>query len=322
MGEAVMRAIIGLMFIGSLALGTSVRADDCALGQRYLSLAKDRIAAYATDEAMTFLRQSVDACPTYDADEQLGELAAQSPQREDKVKAVQAFVDAYGRAPSSQARASTLYQYASLLNREGDPQNAYPLIKEARALDPGNTDITTLANAVEAQVQHPTQEHIVRALNYSLYQPIRTVVKRETDGGGGGSSGAGNSHGTNAPREPIAAAAAGPSVNIPINFNTNSTVVDAQTQPNVDMLAHALADPSLASRQFLFVGHSDSRGDAQYNVGLSLQRAQALSQAVVAVEPGLKGRISVEGHGSREPIDPGTDEAALRANRRLQVLVK
>jgi len=307
-----MRTIIGLMFLGSLALGAQARAEDCTLGQRYLLLAKDRIAAYANDEAMTFLRQSVDACPSYDADEQLGELAAQSPQREDKVKAVEAFVDAYGRAPDPQARARTLYQYASLLNREGDPQNAYPLIKEARALDPSNSDIATLATKVEAQVQHPTQEHIVRALHYSLYQPIKTVVQRQTEGGGRPAS---------APRQPVAGAA-GPSVNIPINFNTNSTVVDAQTQPNVDMLAHALADPALAGRQFLFVGHSDSRGGDQYNRALSLQRAQALSQAVSTIEPGLKGRISAEGHGSREPIDPGTDEGALRANRRLQVLVK
>jgi outer membrane protein OmpA-like peptidoglycan-associated protein len=165
-------------------------------------------------------------------------------------------------------------------------------------------------------VQHPTQEHIVRALHYSLYQPIKTIVRRETDSGGGGGG-----RGVSAPRESVAAAT-GPSVNIPINFNTNSTVVDAKTQPNVDMLAHALADPALAGRQFLFVGHSDSRGGDQYNAALSLQRAQALSQLVSTIEPDLKGRISVEGHGSREPIDPGTDEAALRANRRLQVLVK
>lgn len=307
-----MRTIIGLALVAAV-MSSAARAEDCALGQRYLALAKDRIAAYANDEAITFLRQSSDACPSYEASEQLGEVAAQSPQREDKEKAVAAFVDAYGRAPDPQSRAHTLYQYAALLDREGDPENAYPLIKNAHTLDPSNADITTLAGKLEAQVQHPTQEHIVRALHYSLYQPVSTAVKDEGGGGGGAAAGAPHGH---------AAMASGPSVNIPINFDTASTRVDAQTQPNINILAHSLADPSLAGRQFLFVGHSDARGADAYNVDLSLQRAQVLSQMVSTIEPSLKGRITEEGHGAREPIDSGTGAAALRANRRLQVFIK
>jgi outer membrane protein OmpA-like peptidoglycan-associated protein len=313
--ELTMRKMIGWVLIGTIAPIIAAHAEDCALGQRYLSLAKDRVAAYANDEALAFLRQSVDACPSYEAEEQLGEVAAQSSQHEDQVKAVEAFVVASALAPSSQTRARTLYQYAALLNRSGDPQNAYPLIKEARQLDPANADISTLAGTVEAQVQHPTQEHIVRALHYSLYQPIRAANK-----GISGESGGGGGAGSAAPVR--VAAPSGPSVNIPINFNTGSTEIDERTRPNLDLLAHALADPAFADRQFTFVGHSDSRGGDQYNLALSLQRAQAISQLVCSIEPSLKGRISVEGHGAREPIDSGTDEAALRANRRLQVLIK
>lgn len=167
-----MRTIVALTLLAAFAVSSSASAEDCELGQRYLSLAKDRIAAYANDEALTLLGQSVEACPTYDAYEQLGELAAQSPQREDKTKAVGAFVSAHALAPTPQASAWALYQYAALLNREGDPQNAYPLIKQARALDSSNADIAALSTTVEAEVQHPTQEHIVRALHYSLYQPL------------------------------------------------------------------------------------------------------------------------------------------------------
>src|SRR5581483_2464215 len=177
-----MRTLVCWTFVAALSLSADVLAEDCALGQRYLSLAQDRISAFANDEAMAFLRQSVDACPTYDAYEKLGELAAQSPQREDKVKAVEAFIAAHARAPSQETQAHSLYQYAALLNREGDPQNAYPLIKEAHTLDPGNAEITTLASQVESEVQHPTQEHIVRALRFSLYQPITAPV-RESGGG-------------------------------------------------------------------------------------------------------------------------------------------
>jgi outer membrane protein OmpA-like peptidoglycan-associated protein len=309
-----MRTIVGLTLLAAIAVSASAGAEDCELGQRYLSLAKDRMAAYANDEALALLGQSVEACPTYDAYEQLGELAAQSPQREDKTKAVGAFVAAHGLAPTPQAGAWSLYQYAALLNREGDPQNAYPLIKDARALDSANPDIAALATTIEAQVQHPTQEHILRALHYSLYQPLTPMRVAAT-------SAPGSSARSAAP--PVASAApSGPSVNIPINFNTASIVVDPQTRPNVELLAHSLADKSLEGHQFTFVGHSDARGGDQFNVALSLQRAQAISQLVTTVEPALKGRIVAEGRGAREPIDSGTDENALRANRRLQVLIK
>ena len=315
-----MRAMGRWILVCAVSLGATAQAEDCALGQRYLQLAQDRIAAFANDEAIAFLRQSVDACPTYEAYQQLGELAAQSPQREDKVKAVEAFIAAHARATTPQTQARSLYQYASLLNREGDPQNAYPLIKEAHTLDPANSDIGDLAGQVEAQVQHPTQEHIVRALRFSLYQPITAPIHDSGGVGNPSAFSAGSSKDVH-PAPAHVAAPTGPSVNIPINFDTASTTVDAQTRPNIDLLAHALADPALQGHQFKFIGHSDSRGGDQYNVNLSLQRAQTISQLVVAIEPGLKGHIVVEGHGAREPIDTGTDAQALRANRRLQVFV-
>jgi outer membrane protein OmpA-like peptidoglycan-associated protein len=304
-----MRTATGWAFLLTATLIMQARAEDCALGQRYLSLAHDRIAAFKNDEAIAFLRQAVDACPSYDAYEQLGELAAQSTEREDKEKAVAAFVAADARATSPQTHARSLYHYAALLNQEDDPQNAYPLIKQARTLDPANTQITELAAKIESQVQHPTQEHIVRALRYSLFQPLSGSNSASSAPGGQGIS----KHQT--------PAGGGPSVTIPINFDTGSVAVDQETKPNIDILARSLVDPSMAGRKFTFIGHSDSRGGDQFNLGLSLQRAEAISESVIALEPSLRGRIHVEGHGAREPIDTGTDERALRANRRLQVII-
>jgi outer membrane protein OmpA-like peptidoglycan-associated protein len=308
-----MRIAAAWTLLSTVAFTMSARAEDCALGQRYLSLAHDRVVAFENDEAIAFLRQSVDACPSYDAYEQLGELAAQSPQREDKEKAVAAFVEADARAPSPQARARSLYYYASLLNQDGDPQNAYPLIKQAVGLDPANSQYRELASTVEKQVQHPTEEHIVRALRYSLYKPLRASQSAVS-----GSSPSGGS----LTKRQAPASGTGPSVNIPINFETATVIVDQETKPNIAALAHALADPSMTGREFIFIGHSDARGGDQYNLGLSLERAEAISQNVTALEPSLKGRIHAEGHGSREPIDTGTDERALRANRRLQVVIQ
>jgi hypothetical protein len=64
---------------------------------------------------------------------------------------------------------------------------------------------------------------------------------------------------------------------------------------------------------------SDAGLGTKVETDLSPLSASASSQSVIALEPLLKGRIQVEGHGAREPIDRGTNDHALRANRRLQV---
>lgn len=308
---AMIWAGIGLV---TLPFGTALAQEDCALGQRYVGLARERLAAFENDEAVEFLRQSVRACPSYEGYQLLGEALAQSPETQDQRGAVAAFVSAHERAPSNAARATTLYRYADLLSRAGDPQNAYPLIKDAERLAPGNPEIAALSQRIQAQVEHPTPQQIVRGLKDSLYQPLRIA------------SVATASAVARIAQNPAAIAlpplGAGPSVNIPINFVTGSTQVDAETRANVVQLAQALADPGLAGKRFLFVGHADVRGDELRNVDLSRQRAEVLAQTVMMMAPSLDGRIETVGRGAYEPIDHGQGERAYRANRRLQVLLK
>jgi outer membrane protein OmpA-like peptidoglycan-associated protein len=284
------RLITGVMtFIYFMSAGAHA-AHDCVQGKKDFAAARERISASADDEATMLLNQSIDECPTYDAYETLAEHLAISESGRDRSLAADAFVAAHARAPAPKDRAQTLYQYAALLNRQGDPQNAYPLIERARALDPQRTAIKNLAADVEAQIQHPSAEQLTRGLRYSLYKGGKGLPPS--------------------------------SVNIQINFETNSTEIDDQTRPNLAQLAETLADPALAGHQFTFVGHSDARGDDAYNQHLSLQRAEAMSRSIEEMKPELKGKIHVEGRGAREPIDPGTDEESLRRNRRLQVIEK
>jgi peptidoglycan-associated lipoprotein len=99
-------------------------------------------------------------------------------------------------------------------------------------------------------------------------------------------------------------------------------MVDERTRANIAILAGALSDPANAQQHFIFVGHADVRGVEPNNLALSKRRAEALTQAVVLLQPSLQGRIEAVGRGSSEPIDQGHDENAYRANRRLQVLLK
>jgi outer membrane protein OmpA-like peptidoglycan-associated protein len=275
-------------------------AHDCAQAKQDLLLAKERINASADDEATVILNQSIDECPTYDAYETLAEHLAVSDSGRDNVNAVDAFVAANARAPTAADRAQTLFQYAALLNRKGDPQNAYPLIQQALALDPKRSAIKNLAAEIDVQIRNPKTEEITRALRYSIFKPLKAAGRSGSQGSSGG----------------------GAQVNLPINFETNSTSVDEETRANVSKLADALADPGLVGRKIVFIGHSDQRGDEGYNESLSRARAQAISESVVALKPQLAGMIVIEGRGAREPVNSGSDEASLRANRRLQVITK
>ena len=286
-----MRKLTCVAVTSMLSLTMQVHAaTDCAQGQRDLAAAKARITASADDEATVLLNQAVEECPSFDAYETLAEHLALSDSPRDHGSAVDAFVAAHAIAATPKDQAQSLFQYAALLNRSGDPENAYPLIQKAAALDPERSAIKKLSADIQAQVQHPKVEEITRALRFSLYKPVKGLP------------------------------AGGPSVNIPIKFETDSTNVDEQTRPNLESLANALAGPELAGKHFSFVGHSDPRGDPKYNLNLSRQRAAAISERIVELKPELKGRIQIDGRGAREPIDLGTDEESLRRNRRLQVI--
>src|SRR5450631_1646543 len=151
-----MRGLIAWAIASSFLLSAGAfAAHDCVQGKKDFALAKERINASADDEATVLLNQSIDECPTYEAYETLAEHLANSDSGRDRGFAADAFVAAHARAPTPKDRAQTLYQYAALLNRLGDPQNAYPLIQQARALDPTRPAIKSLASEIDVQIQHP-----------------------------------------------------------------------------------------------------------------------------------------------------------------------
>lgn len=296
------KGILAAWLVWTVGAGIAARADtDCKLGERYLHLAHERLAAEEAGEAESLLRQAIDSCPSYDAYQTLGEVEARSPRRAEQEHAAEAFVAAHARAPSDEARAKTLLHYASLLNRDGDPQNAYPLIRDAQRYDPKNEQIARLSTQIDRQVRNPTQLHILRGLYGSLYKPL------QSDGA--------------APAGGAGQAASGPSINVPIDFVTGSVEIDEHSRANVALMARALADPGHLQQRFLFVGHADLSGDEERNLDLSRRRAEVIYRSVIALEPSLAGRIDCVGRGSTNPIDAGRDESASKANGRLQVLL-
>jgi OOP family OmpA-OmpF porin len=101
-----------------------------------------------------------------------------------------------------------------------------------------------------------------------------------------------------------------------VNFASGSSDIPDSALPYIDAVARALAGlPS--GTHILIRGHTDSRGAADANVALSMQRAMAMRAALVA--RGVDdARLAVEGVGDRQPVATNaTDEGRFR-NRRIE----
>ena len=65
-------------------------------------------------------------------------------------------------------------------------------------------------------------------------------------------------------------------------------------------------------------GHTDARGDDEYNQRLSERRARAVADYLI--EAGLAGeRFTVEGLGKAHPLDTGDSDEAHARNRRVEL---
>ena len=117
---------------------------------------------------------------------------------------------------------------------------------------------------------------------------------------------------------PITAKAGG-AVNLSLRFDTGKSILRAESLPLIDELAKALLSPELASRKISVNGHTDADGDEDNNRLLSLERAWAVRNHLVAklgIEP---DRLLVQGFGEELPLLPNTSEANKGLNRRVEI---
>jgi len=113
----------------------------------------------------------------------------------------------------------------------------------------------------------------------------------------------------------------------PILFVSNSAQLDPVARREVERLAWVLNDPRVQRRNVTLEGHTDSYGSEAYNVELSLWRAMAVADELIA--RGIRrDRIAVEAYGAKRPVAPNThpdgrDNPAGRAmNRRVEVVIQ
>ena len=105
---------------------------------------------------------------------------------------------------------------------------------------------------------------------------------------------------------------------VDIEFEYNSTAIVPSSYVNLGAIADALHHPLLAKYKFLVVGHTDATGKADYNLKLSLERANAITQALATTFAVSPKRLFAVGVGEELPADPKHPDAAV--NRRVQLI--
>ena len=101
-------------------------------------------------------------------------------------------------------------------------------------------------------------------------------------------------------------------------FKTNSDVLDSSSNTRLDTAAQTLMDnPGV---KVIVAGHTDSAGDALYNLSLSEKRAQAVRQYLI--NKGVNGsRLTARGYGETEPYASNDTAAGRAKNRRVELRI-
>ncbi len=109
---------------------------------------------------------------------------------------------------------------------------------------------------------------------------------------------------------------AAPSISLNIPFKYNSSTLQPQASSQLKQLELALTSDSLRKDRFAIAGHTDAKGNPQYNKQLSLRRAESVKRFLTTngVET---GRLDAVGYGSEQPLTP--DQPDAPANRRVEI---
>jgi len=103
-----------------------------------------------------------------------------------------------------------------------------------------------------------------------------------------------------------------------ILFETGKANLMSGAMRSIDILADFLK--KYPKRNVLIEGFTDSTGSETYNLGLSQQRANAVSDALIA-----KGitteRITAKGYGEQFPIAGNNTQAGRQQNRRVEIVI-
>lgn len=108
-------------------------------------------------------------------------------------------------------------------------------------------------------------------------------------------------------------------------FKEGTTRLDLSSQGDLDMLLHAIKNGRFDGRKLYFLGFSDGRGSAEFNLSLSQKRANAVIAALVtelSPEDVRKLEFEALGFAAMMPILCDDTKAEREVNRRVEIWVE
>lgn len=100
-----------------------------------------------------------------------------------------------------------------------------------------------------------------------------------------------------------------------VEFESGSAILTATGQRILDEMAIALN--KVSNKSVRIIGHTDSQGNPVTNLGLSLQRANAVRD-YLAAKGVNKTLLRTEGLGAKQPVADNNTEEGRRRNRRIE----
>ena len=110
-----------------------------------------------------------------------------------------------------------------------------------------------------------------------------------------------------------------PAVDVPVSFRFDSVELTVKGERQAGEMLAAMREPTYAGQRFRLVGHTDTQGSADYNLGLSRRRAERLREWFLARSDLDAGRIETRGLGESDPLLDGDSEAEHARNRRVEL---
>ncbi len=103
-----------------------------------------------------------------------------------------------------------------------------------------------------------------------------------------------------------------------ITFDTDSSTVRPALRADLAKVGQNLVNYPNSDVQIF--GHTDSDGDAAYNQGLSVRRANAVADVLQANGVNF-GRITTVGQGENNPIASNLTPEGKAQNRRVEIVI-
>ena len=233
-------------------------------------------------QRIAFLKQSLEAHEHFETFFALG-LAYEQVGNLDQAVAV--IRDGIGITHDDERAARGYIKIGQLYDKQKRPVEALQMLKEADKLTPSER----LKDAIQKQELHLARTGV------SASQITRALVTSRGFG-------------------------VEPRIALWVSFEFDSDALSAPGKRQARALGKALADSAFRNSKFSIVGHTDRYGSDEYNLDLSLKRAESVKRFLMTHFQIAENMIQTEGKGKRALRSREQTAQADSLNRRVEVI--